>query len=547
VKMSELSLHTDLVSRISYGRELKSIFFYAPMGGKCHLESTLSAGTSGLPLVIWYSEMPLVLNGFLGEGTLVLACLPGIRWRDLLSSLSRSLKYLRQVKILIELEGDRDDILVRQVLEFCQSQDMININVIFGDFAATQAMYSFEAYPKFEMVNYLFARDSQVSSLYPDKMKDLRGGQIRTMPDYSEPNTILYENKQGDKQILGYLWDVMEAYARKHNGQLQVVNKYADGRTLNFIELLDLGRSGLVDVAASIQPMSMGAQDRYHEMSYPVDLCSWCTMLPVERDLKVSELLSRVMTYPTFGFLVLLWICYEVLRGRWRRHQRLQKIGWLLLATMLSSNYLGRLLTYLANPPSVAPIDSLAALIESPVRIFSIRSEYSSIDFTKRTKYSAAFRLTYKASDLIARRNSLNTSFAYTITKAKWKLFEQQQKHSSRPLFRYSTSQDLCFYDMVPFGFVIPENSAHRATVHHFSLQVRESGLFDLWISRGFSYMVKAGKMHFADLRERYQANTLNITDLRNVFIAFGIGLAVSLNVLACELIVNWIKLWLGF
>ncbi|KAH8280975.1 hypothetical protein KR054_006354, partial [Drosophila jambulina] len=547
VKMSEVSPHTDLVSRISHSPELNSIFFYAPTEGNCHLEGTLSVATSGLPFVIWNSEMTIVLNGFLGEGTLVLACLPGLRWRDLLSSLSRSLKYLRQVKILIELDGGKDDILVRQVLEFCQSQDMINALAIFGDFAITQAVYSFEIYPKFEMVSHTFAWDSQVSSLYPDKMKDLHGGEIRTIPDYSEPNTILYEDKQGNRQILGYLWDVMEAYARKHNARLQMVNKYEDGRTLNFIELLDLGKSGIVDVAASIQPMSMGSQDRYHEMSYPVDLTSWCTMLPVERDLDVSELLTRVMPFPTFGFLILLGICYEVLRGRWRRHQRLQKIGWLLLATMLSSNYRGRLFTYLASPPSVPPIDSLASLIESPVRIFSIRSEYSSIEFTKRTKYSAAFRLTYKASDLIAKRNSLNTSFGYTITNTKWKLFEEQQKRSSRPLFRYSTSKDLCFYEMVPFGFVVPENSAHRTTIHHFSLQLRESGLFDLWVSRGFSYMVKAGKIPFADLRDHYRANTLNITDLRNVFVAFGVGAMVSLTIFACELIVNWIKLWLGY
>ncbi|KAH8247659.1 hypothetical protein KR038_007606, partial [Drosophila bunnanda] len=547
VKMSQLSLHTDLVSRISHCRELNSIFFYAPLGGKCHLEGTLSTEHSGLPLVIWHSEMPVILNGFLGEGTLVLACLPALRWRDLLSSLSRNLYYLRQVKILIELEGYRDYILVRQVLEFCHSQDMINVNVIFNDFAITKELYSFEAFPMFKMMNHSFAWNSQVSSLYPDKMSDLRGGQIRTMPDYSEPNTIFYEDKQGNRQIIGYLWDIMEAYARKHNARLHVVNKYADGRTLNLIELLDMGRSGVVDVAASIQPISLAPHDRYREISYPVDVTSWCTMLPVERDLDVSELLSRVMPYRTFGFMILLWICYGVLRGRWRQHQRVQQIGWLVLATMLSSNYLGRLLTYLAYPSSVPPIDSLADLIESPVRIFSLRAEYSALEFTKRTKYSAAFRLTYKASDLIAKRNSLNTSFGYTVTNTKWKLFEEQQKHSTRPLFRYSRSQDLCFYEMIPFGFVVPENSAHRATIHHFSLQLRESGLFDLWVSRGFSYMVRAGKMHFADLREPYRANTLNITDLRNVFVVFGVGVVVSVTLFVFELIVNWIKLWLGF
>ncbi|XP_017015542.2 uncharacterized protein Ir94g [Drosophila takahashii] len=539
------SLHSKLVSLISRGQEFTSIFFYAPVKENCHLEDTLSSATWGLPLVIWRSDRTVILNGFLGEGLLVLACLPEFHWRALLGSLSRSLKYLRQARVLIEFMEERDEFLVNQVLEFCLSQDMINANAIFSDFAETQVVSSFEAYPQFEVMNQTFTEDTQVSELYPNKMIDLRGGRIRTMPDYSEPNTILYQDKQGNKQILGYLWDIMEAYAHKHNAQLQVVNKYADDRTLNFIELLDVAQSGIIDVAASIQPMSMGGLDRVHEMSYPVNQASWCTMLPVERQLNVSELLSRVLPYPTFALLIFLWIFYEVLRGRWRRHQRLQRMGWLVLATLVTSNYLGKLLTLFADPPSLPPIDSLAALIESPVRIISIRSEYSSIEFTQRTKYSAAFRLSLKTSTLIGLRNALNTSYGYTLTSEKWKMYREQQKRSARPLFRYS--KDLCFYEMVPFGLVIPENSAHRATLHNFTLLLSQSGLHDLWVARGFYYMVKAGKINLVDFKERYQPETLTISDLRHVLVLYGSGVLISMALFTCELFVSWVNYWLGF
>ncbi|XP_052834728.1 LOW QUALITY PROTEIN: uncharacterized protein LOC128251678 [Drosophila gunungcola] len=429
------SLHAKLVSLVSRGPELTSIFFFAPVEEKCHLEETLASATWGLPLVIWRSNRTVILNGFLGEGLLVLACLPGLKWRALLSSLSRSLKYLRQARVLIELMEARDELLVQKVLEFSLSQEMTNANVIFGDFAETQRVSRFEAFPQFKVVNYSFTENTKESDLYPDKMLDLRGGVIRTMPDYSEPNTILYQDKQGNKQILGYLWDIMEAYAKKHNAQLQVVNKYADGRTLNFIELLDVARSVAIDIAASIQPMSMGVLERTHEMSYPVNLASWCTMLPVER------------------------------------HPR--------------------------------------------------------------------------ATDLIEMRNALNTSFGYTVTSEKWKLYNELQKRSSRPLFRYS--KDLCFYELVPFGLVIPENSAHRAPLHRFILLLWQSGLHDLWVSRGFSNMVKAGKIHFAIFGERYQAHTLNITDLRHVLMVYGSGVLISLFLFACELSVSWVSYWLGF
>jgi len=539
------SVHSKLVSLISRGQELTSIFFYAPAKEKCHLEDTISSATWGLPLVIWRTDRTVILNGFIGEGLVVLACLPGFHWRALLGSLSRSLKYLRQARILIELMQDRDEFLVSEVLQFCLNQDMINVNAIFDDFPETENLSSFEAYPSFEVVNQTFTPDTQVSDLYPNKMLNLRGGVIRTMPDYSEPNTILYQDKEGNKEILGYLWDLLEAYAHKHNAQLQVVNKYADDRPLNFIELLDAAQSGIIDVGASIQPMSMGSLSRMHEMSYPVNQASWCTMLPVERQLHVSELLTRVIPYPTLALLLLLWIFYEVLRGRWRRHSRLQSIGWLVLATLVSSNYVGKLLNLFTDPPSLPPVNSLAALMESPVRIISIRSEYSAIEFTQRTKYSAAFHLALHASILIGLRNAFNTSYGYTITSEKWKIYEEQQKRSSKPVFRYS--KDLCFYEMIPFGLVIPENSPHRAPLQSYTLLLRQAGLHDFWVNRGFSYMVKAGKINFTAVGERYQAKTLTITDLRNVFIIYVSVLLISLILFTCELFVSWVNYWLGF
>ncbi|XP_016949919.1 uncharacterized protein LOC108024495 [Drosophila biarmipes] len=539
------TIHSKLVSLISRGQDFTSIFFYAPAKEKCHLEDTLSSATRGLPLVIWRSDRTVILNGFLGEGLLVLACLPEFHWRAFLGSLSRSLKYLRQARVLIEFMEDRDEYLAHQVLSFCQSQDMINVNAIFNDFEETQVVSSFEAYPEFEMVNKTFGEGTQVTELYPNKMADLRGGNIRTIPDYSVPNTIFYQDKQGNKHILGYLWDIMKAYARKHNAKLQVVNKYAEGRPLNYIELLDLAQNGLIDIAASIQPMSMGGLDRVHEMSYPLNQASWCTMLPMERQLNVSELLSRAMPYATFALLIFLWIFYELLKGRWRRYQRLQRISWLILATLITSNYLGKLLTLFADPPSLPPIDSLAALIESPVRIISIRSEYSAIEFTQRTKYSAAFRLALKASTLIGLRNALNTSYGYTLTSEKWKMYKEQQKRSSRPLFRYS--KDLCFYEMIPFGLVIPENSAHRAPLHDFTLLLWQSGLHDFWVARGFYYMVKAGKIHLADFKERYRPEKLTISDLRHVLVLYASGVLISMVLFACELFVSWVNYWLGF
>lgn len=59
--------------------------------------------------------------------------------------------------------------------------------------------------------------------------------------------------------------------------------------------------------------------------------------------------------------------------------------------------------------------------------------------------------------------------------------------------------------------------------------------------------MVKAGKINFTAVGERYQAKTLTITDLRNVFIIYVSVLLISLILFTCELFVSWVNYWLGF
>jgi len=100
---------------------------------------------------------------------------------------------------------------------------------------------------------------------------------------------------------------------------------------------------------------------------------------------------------------------------------------------------------------------------------------------------------------------------------------------------------------MVPFGLVIPENSAHRAPLHNFTLLLQQSGLHDFWVARGFHYMVKAGKIHLADFKERYRPETLNISDLRHVLVLYFSGVLISLVLFIGELFVSWVNYWLGF
>ncbi|KAH8312724.1 hypothetical protein KR044_012539, partial [Drosophila immigrans] len=526
--------YAALLSSIVRFNNFSTILYFGPEDARerCQLEHWVRWTGNAIPFLLWRSETTLKLSQFINAELLVLACLPGLYRQDLLNTVSKSLQHMRQAKLLIELSGPEDVGLVSRVLVFCRQNQMLNVAAFFSDFGQTQTLYSYAAYPQFALKREKFGE--QFFGLYPEQGLDLKGLQLRTQPDLSEPNTILSFDAQGKPRLSGYVWNMLEEYARKHNAQLQLSYVPEQGKPLSHIQMLDLARDGYVDIAASVQPVTMRYVERHHEYAYPVHMGSWCTMVPKEQLIGVGDSYAWLMPVKTICLLCVLWLIYELLRGRWQRHRRLLTIGWWFLAVLLASNVQGRIVSLFIAPTSKAPIDSFESLSKSKLRVFGLRSEYNAYDFDMRTKYSAVFQLSDKMAELISLRNSLNTSFAYTVTYTKWLLYAEQQAHSTRPLFYFST--DLCFYQFVPFALVIPENSPHRAALNRLMLQLNQSGLYAHWTTKSFYYMVQAGRLNTRYASEPRIIRPLMARDLHHVLFAYALGVLTSLILFVSEI-----------
>ncbi|EDV91458.1 GH13931 [Drosophila grimshawi] len=364
------------------------------------------------------------------------------------------------------------------------------------------------------------------------------------MPDLSEPNTILYSDKEGNARVIGYVWNLVEEYARKHNAGVQLIDQVLEGKRLTRIQLLDMARNNVIDIGAAMQPLTLSHSEEYREYTYPVQVASWCTMLPLEPILEVREMYAWMMPGVTFGFLSLLWLIYELRNGRWHRHRRLLAIGWKVLALMLACNVQGRLITLFIAPPAKPTISNFDALSNSRLRIFSLRFEHSLYDFDLRTRYAPAFYLSDKISELLQLRNSMNTTYAYTVTHTKWQLYAEQQTSRLRPLFYYS--ENFCLYRFMSFALVMPESSPHRNNFHHYTLQLGQSGILQHWVRRSFYYMVQAGKLHRQDLSEPRHFNPLAPQDLHIILRAYALGVLISLTLFIVELLVSRFKIWMA-
>lgn len=534
------SIYAELISTVVRSNNFRTIFYFAPEDEteRCHMANWKSFTEETIPWLTWNSIKSFKLGDLLSSELLILACLPQVYRQDLLIRISDFLQYIRHAKVLVELPSDQDVNLANRVLKFCLQNYMFNVALYFADFENTHTLYSFDAYPSYALNSHQFGQS--YFEIYPDKTIDLKGYALRTQPDLSEPSTILYYDSEGHPRLLGYVWNIVEEYSRKHNGSLQFSFKPEMGKIMNNIQIMDLARKNLIDISASVQPTSLGYPRHYREFSYPVHITSWCTMMPLQPYLDVREFYGWILPGLTVFFLITLWLIHELLKGRWTRHQRLIGIGWLVLAGLMAFNVQGRLLTLFIVPPGKGFIKNFAELHDSKTRILIYRNEYNAVDFDLRTKYASAFYLTDRVPELIAHRNSLNTSFGYTVTKTKWNLYAEQQAHSSSHLFYYA--EGLCFYQSIPFALVIHENSPHRESLHRYILQIVESGLYNYWVSKSFYYMVQAGRLHIRDLGETRQSRTLMMQDLLDVLYAYAIGVLISLVFFVGELIVYWVR-----
>ncbi|XP_017857393.1 PREDICTED: uncharacterized protein LOC108610066 [Drosophila arizonae] len=538
-----LKVYAELLSAIVRFNSITTIVYYDPENGseECQLVKLLSWVGKSIPLLLWRSVDAVKLSSLVNAQLVFVACLPGLFRLDLLKTIATSLQYIRETKLLIELASDPDLALVNRVLQYCLQSQMLNVAITFRDFGQTQTLYVYDAYPEFMLKSQTF---SDQQNIFPDKTTDLMGYRIRTMPDLSEPNTILYRDKAGNIRLLGYVWNMVSEFSRKHNASLQLINEGKELKYLTHIQVLDLARDNIVDIAASVQPLTLRHLDRYHQYAYPGNIASWCTMLPKEPFIELREAYLWMMPAITFCLLAVLWLLHEQLRCRWQRYRRQLCIGWKVLAIMLICNVQGRLLMVFIAPPTKTSITSFDALSNSKLRLFGIRSEHNLYDFDTRTRYSQVFYLSNKMSDLQWHRNSLNTSYAYTVTYTKWQLYAEQQAFSRRPLFYYS--EKFCFYQYVPFGLVIPENSPHRATLHNFILQLSESGLHNYWVTKSFYYMVQAGKLKIQEFGEVRSFHSLFIQDLYDVLLAYLLGTIISLILFGSELAIYHATYWLN-
>lgn len=149
--------------------------------------------------------------------------------------------------------------------------------------------------------------------IYIENFLDMRGAEIRTVPDLLVPRTMVYQDKKtGKTRMMGYLANLLNTYTQKVNAKVRFQNltklnitKASVADTLRFAqeELLDIATA----LASSLQIKNMDL------ITYPYILTGYCLMIPVPAKLPYNQVYAMIVDPLVLSIIIVLFCLFSIL------------------------------------------------------------------------------------------------------------------------------------------------------------------------------------------------------------------------------------------
>ncbi|XP_017072512.2 uncharacterized protein LOC108108827 [Drosophila eugracilis] len=524
--------------------KFRTLLYYRLSSCDCWFEGFL--GTDNSTTLLWNDKTYPHYLGFRQDmDILAVVCLSFSQYKEVLNALSIILDQIRSIPLVLQFCGEEDPIKEQDsagiIFYLCWELKMPNVLLLSWNFFSTRTFYAYEMFPKFKVIRKVY---ETYLTLFPYKLGNLQGHPIRTLPDNSEPHTIVQRSLNGSYVIYGPVWRFMIEFAKHINGSLYLPGNPVTERTVNYAQVVDLVRNKTVEIAASLRPFVHVQRSKAHIFGYPMMVGNWCTMLPVERAITSHEALLRLMKSPwTWLFLVLLYMLHKFLIYRIRLNSPLVHLVKPLTFLALLCFLQAQLSAYFIGPQEVNHISSMQQVQEAGLKIRGMRSEFMEYPIDIKSRYASSFLLHDVFFDLAKYRNNFNTSYGYTVTSIKWELYKEAQLRLRRPLFRYST--DICVQKLSLFSLILENNCIYRYQMKEFIIRLHEAGLLRLWYRRSYYVMVEAGRFHLRDINTHHHVQAIPWSEWQYMAATYGVGLLFSVVVFVIELTIHCVNVCL--
>nr|XP_016927029.2 uncharacterized protein LOC108007783 [Drosophila suzukii] len=491
----------------------------------------------------------------------------------LLKALVGNLRHMTTSRVIFLIQSEASSDVLYILFRDCWRKKLLNVVVIFKDFEATSTFYSYSHFPILQIEERVYESRLPSSLIFPDRLKDFHGYEMPVILGGTAPRMIAYRNKKGIMVYEGTVGHFMMAFQQKYN--VKFVQPLGNTNQLEFapsMQTVAAVRNETVEISISLTFPTIPP----YGFSYPYEQMNWCVMLPVEADVPPFEYYTRVFELAAFlltlGALVIISL---LLTSALRLHGYTTRISEFLLhdsclrgvlgqsfvevfrapalvrGIYLEICVLGILITawynsyfssYVTTAPKQPAFRSYDDILASKVKVVAWKPEYAELfgRLLEFRKYEPMFLVEPDFNRYLALRDSMDTRYGYMIATNRWVLINEQQKVFSRPLFQ--KRDDFCFFNNIPFGFPLHENSVFMEPVLKLIMELAETGLTFHWITTGFTELIEAGEMHFVDLSPHREFRAMQIQDLQYVWYGFSFMVVFSSLVWLLEILAYRLK-----
>ncbi|XP_018795814.1 PREDICTED: uncharacterized protein LOC108973202 [Bactrocera latifrons] len=500
----EFANFSKLIEKIRMERAIETVVMFKAFHDQqsCLGDDTLrSLHRSNITVILLNATSSWQLQGAdVNSELLVARCVAEPIQPHLLNLMVRSLGVVRDVRIVFiwnvnyvkASPGRRNELQqqLRKLFMYCASTKLLNVISVYSDFESEGHYYTYSYFPSFHL-----ERKQMQNACFPNRLKDMQGTALRTLPDQNEPRSIVWRDR----------W-----------GRLQ-------NETIDFL----MGLTGI------------GWKLNASQVSAPVISMFWATMLPRPPKRPIRDIYVLIFTSVIGLILLLLLLIFSCLLTcesmRWRHNRRtcsnacrlfLFTLTNVSLRSMLgqpthvhitaaftkrficsllfvagiyvstiSTSYLQ---TYLTSSPKLQRVNTFDELLCVPTRIKISLAEYNALeDFVGPRfleKYTSVFLITPSINDYYYERKTLNTHFGYTVPQSLWKTFVEYQRRLGVSLFYISDQMILA--KNLQMGIPLSPHSIYRDKLNALIQNLISAGLVEYWEKLAYGDMVAAGKLN---------------------------------------------------
>ncbi|XP_004522976.1 uncharacterized protein LOC101460368 [Ceratitis capitata] len=446
--------------------------------------------------------------------------------------------------------------LINETYAWIWAEEFLNTILL----TAQDNVFILDPYPELQVINK--TGNWQVKDFFIDYYDDLKGYVLNTVIRYDLPRVFNHRHVNNRLQLSGTSGKLFTTFMKSINatiGDFDMANSPYEPAVMG--EVIELVANRTIELS----PHSLTALFAIDNIgtSYPIGINDWCIMVPFynsspEHLYLLHSFQNSTWLLVLFALIyisIALWLCTPQ-RPREYSTALLQALCsmlsiapttffnthnlrlsflffYLFVLGFITSNwYTTKIASYLITSLPSAQLHTVDDVVRAQLRIKVFDYEYKRLE-TMPEQYPQRFLAQVDIVDkqfMDQHRETMNTSYGYSIQTDRWEFLNMQQQFLQKPLFRLS---EIC---MGPFHHVFPmsHDSHLQIPLKFFIMHATQSGLLTYWQKSAFTDALSLRLVKIMLIHE--DPRPLSMSFLRPIWCVWVLGLILAFIIFVCEL-----------